>query len=273
VSISQKKISLDYFIPDHFKDDSGKLIQEIGSFISKERISKMQTVAQKKSRHVLTIFENTQHAHNISAVLRSIDAFGFLDLFFVYSNEGVRFRANETIDRGASQWLLPKRFTSIDECAKILKENGYRIALVTLPDFSRTFDDYQETLPSFSSNQFPSSEFQNFVGEDKIALVFGSELMGISPQWQPYADLYVSVNMNGFCESLNVSVCAGILLNSLRESLENQKKLSLLSESERNLILEHWICRDYSHAYKYIENRKPELLPWFEFIRSGKFFL
>lgn len=269
---SQKKISMDYFVPKKFEHDVGKLISEISPFITKERFQKMQNVANQKSRHVLTIFENTQHAHNISAILRNVDAFGFLDLFFVYSNEGVRFRANETIDRGSSQWLLPKRFTTIDGCANILKENGYRIALVTLPDFSRTSHDYQKMLPSFSSNQFRSSEFENFVEKDRIALVFGSELMGVSQQWQSYADLYVSVDMYGFCESLNVSVCAGILLNSLRESFERSGDLLRLNDFERNLILEHWICRDYSHAYKYIETRKPDLLPWFEFVRSGGFF-
>lgn len=272
MNFSQKKISLDYFIPENFKTDCGKLIRELSPFISKERISKMNSIASQKSRHVLTIFENTQHAHNISAVLRNIDAFGFLDLFFVYSNEGVRFRASEAIDRGASQWLLPKRFTSIEECAHLLKENSYQIALVTLPDFSRTSGHYQKEIPSFSSKQFYASEFQNFIGQNKIALVFGSELMGISPQWQKYADLYVSVDMHGFCESLNVSVCAGIILNSLRESFEQHNKLSLLSEMERNLILEHWICRDYSNAYKYVANRKTELLPWFEFVCHGKFF-
>lgn len=271
---ADNKLTLDYVIPDQFKHDLGLLTQELGSFLTGERLSKMQRVLQKKSRHVLTVFENTQHAHNISAVLRNVDSFGFLDLFFVYSNTGVRFRANETIDRGASQWLLPKRFTSIEHCATLLKNNGYKIVLVTLPDFSRTADQYQTQLPSFSSNQFETKEFQDALGTSRVALIFGSELMGVSPAWQQHADAYVNVEMFGFCESLNVSVCAGIVLNALRQTFERKSNPHfLLSDFEKKLILEHWICKDYIHASRYLELRKPDLLPWFHFVRSGQFFI
>lgn len=264
--------SLSFHLPEHFNNDCGMLIQELGQFLSNERFDKMRKIVQKRSRHILTVFENTHHAHNISAVLRSVDTFGFLDLFFIYSNPTMRFRAFDTIDRGASQWLFPKRLTSIKKCASLLKENQYKIALVSLPNFSRTAHNYVNQLPSFSCAHFSDNAFHEFVQDEKIALIFGSELLGVSEEWNEFADMYVHVDMFGFTESLNVSVCAGIILHSLRQCFESRKKNILLTELENKLVLEHWIAKDYYNARQYISNRKPELLPWFEFISTGKFF-
>ncbi|MES2615868.1 MAG: RNA methyltransferase [Bdellovibrionota bacterium] len=274
LSIQEKHFfsKLSYFLPEEFKSYRGKLITELGQFLSVERMSKMENVVKKRSRHVLTVFENTQHAHNISAVIRSVDTFGFLDLFFVYSNPTIRFRAADNIDRGASQWLFPKRLSSIKACAEVLKQNNYKIAVVSLPDFSRTSQNYITQLPSFSCADFEKDEFHNFVQDEKIALIFGSELLGVSQEWNEFADMYVHVDMFGFTESLNVSVCAGIILHSLRQCFENHKKNILLTELETQLVFEHWIAKDYTNARQYIANRQPELLPWFEFVRGGKFF-
>ncbi len=141
-----------------------------------------------------------------------------------------------------------------------------------MPDFSRTAQNYKNVLPSFSSGQFQDKEFLDLVGEQKIALVFGNELMGISKEWNDLADMYVHVDMWGFSESLNVSVCAGIILHSLRQALEKQRASILLNELEEKLVLEHWLAKDYVPALQYITHKKPELLPWLEFIRGGRFF-
>lgn len=265
--------TMSYHLPDKFKNDIGKLIPELGQFLSSERFDKIQKFAKKRSRKVLTVFENTHHAHNISAILRSVDSFGFLDLFFIYSNPEMRFRVSDAIDRGSSQWLFPKRFNSISSCAEILKKNNYKIALVSLPDFSRTHQDYKKNTPSFSSSEFSKEHFLNYFEDHKVAIVFGSELMGLSSEWGRYVDMYVHVNMFGFTESLNVSVCAGILLQSLRQVFEEKMSSFLVTELEEKLITEHWVSKDYNNAYRYISDRKPELIEWFEFVRAGKFFL
>ncbi|MBX9839946.1 TrmH family RNA methyltransferase [Silvanigrella sp.] len=271
-STTSSNVPTQYFIPEQLRNDFGKINAALRGFFTDARIGKMEKIAQIRSRQVLTVFENTHHAHNISAILRTIDSFGFLDLFFLYSNKEMRFKAADTIDRGASQWLMPKRINTVEECAHILKNSGYKIALVSLPDFSRTSEHYMDKIPSFPSNSFHSNEFKNFIGDQKIALIYGSELHGVSPEWKNYADMYVSVQMYGFTESLNVSVCAGIILQTLRESLSIHQPNFLLSKQEQNLILEHWIAKTCPNAFEYISTRQPDLLKWFEFVRAGKFF-
>lgn len=54
------------------------------------------------------------------------------------------------------------------------------------------------------------------VNERSYALVLGSEGKGISPYIKELADESISVPINNKCESLNVSVCGGIIMYKLR---------------------------------------------------------
>ena len=53
----------------------------------------------------------------------------------------------------------------------------------------------------------------------KTALVFGTELTGLSPEAVEMADAYVKIPMYGFTESFNISVCAALSLFSLTERM------------------------------------------------------
>lgn len=268
----EKKTGLQYSIPPHFKSHLGLLQKEFLPFYTENRVEKMRRVLEKRSRRVLTVFENTHHGHNISAVLRNLDSFGFLEIIFLYSNQDMKFRATEAIDRGASQWLLPKRMTSSEKCIGMLKDSGYKIALVTLPDFSRTSELYLKSVPAFSCSQLNSKTFLDSIEDQKIALVFGGELYGISEEWHKSADLYLSVDMLGFSESLNVSVCAGILLQRLREVFEHEKHLLLLSPWEKVMIFEYWAAKNFPNGFRVLSNQNPALLPWYDFVIQSGFF-
>lgn len=268
----EKNPRLQYSIPPHFKSHLGLLQKEFLRFYTERRVEKMRRVVQKRSRRILTIFENTHHGHNISAVLRNLDSFGFLEIIFLYSNQDMKFRATEAIDRGASQWLLPKRLTSSQKCIEMLKAANYKIALVTLPDFSRTSTLYLKSTPAFTCSALSSEMFLNAVQEQNIALVFGGELYGISEEWHQCADMYLSVDMLGFSESLNVSVCAGILLQRLREVFERQKHPLLLSPWEREIVFEYWVAKNFPNGFKILSNQAPDLIPWYDFIIQGGFF-
>lgn len=257
-----------FIIPEKFKPLIGKVTESLTPLVTEKRISRMNAIAKQRSLQVCTVFENTHHAHNISAVLRTMDSLGFLDVFFLYNNPHIRFRAHDSIDRSASQWLNIKNFQNIPDIVRVLKQNGYKIALVSRPDFSRTADSYRSDLKAFSTNEFVHPEFLSTIENHKIALVFGTELFGVSEEWVKEADFYAYVNMYGFCESLNVSVCAGIILNSLRDALTKNKLLCTLSEADSNLLVEHWIAKDTPHAYEYIANKHPELLDYYAFIKK-----
>lgn len=267
-----RNLCTDYFIPANLQEKFGSLQNILSQVLTPERFQRLRTVASRRTRGVMPVFESTHHSHNISAVLRTADAFGFQDVGFVYQQTNMKFRINDNVERGASTWLLPRRTSSIQACAQALKSAGYKIFLVSLPTFARTSTFYQGNLPSFSAEQIGTPAFRSIVGEARIALISGNEKFGLSEEWVSYSDGYLHVTMAGFVESLNVSVCAGILLHALQTHWAAQIASHQLSPAEQNLLVEHWLARSCQNARQIVERENPLLLPWFEFVGAGKFY-
>lgn len=267
-----RKIPGEYFIPKSLQTDFGSLLPFLGTFVSETRTERLERVSKARSRFVVPVFENTHHSHNISAILRTADALGFQDAIFCYTQNDMRFRLKDSVERGSSDWLSPRRAESVDQCARALQASGFCRLAVSLPSFERTAEHYRQTLPSFSAEDLPGAKFEEFRAGRKIALIFGNELHGVSQEWTTHADGYVHVDMHGFVESLNVSVCAGILLHSLRCSLEANEPGFRISEDESRLLLEHWMARSVTRSAELVGVHRPALWPYFDFVRKGLFF-
>jgi tRNA (guanosine-2'-O-)-methyltransferase len=262
----------DYFIPGDLQGDFGQIRKVLSGVLTDERMARFAAVASQRTRAVMPVFESTHHSHNISAVLRTADAFGFQDVSFIYNQPEMKFRISDSVERGSSTWLTVRRTTSIKHCAEVLKASGYKILLVSLPTFARTAAHYQQHLPTFAAHEIGGVEFNQVIGKSRIALVSGNEKYGISSDWIEFADGYVHVEMNGFVESLNMSVCAGILLHALRTQWLPESPHHTLAAHEQNLLTEHWMARTCQNAREIIERENPLLVPWFEFIRTGRFY-
>ena len=253
----------------------GKLkafLEERAGF-SLERKKRMEETVLKRSRKVLTILDHTHHAHNVSAVLRSIEAFGFMDCIFLYSNPEMRFRISETVDRGASKWLILKRGFSIKNLALGLKKKGYKIALVSLPSFSKTHSFHRNKAHSISTwDLYSSKKTLEEFAHSPVALVFGSELNGLTEDWFQFIDFYLSVPMQGFVESLNISVCAAILLQAFRYYYTTRKCPDFyLSQVEQKLILDYWFLLAGSKTMQLLNTHAPHLKDYAEFLKKKAF--
>jgi tRNA (guanosine-2'-O-)-methyltransferase len=262
----------DYFIPSDLQVHAGAIQNVLSHLLTEARLARFKSVAKSRTRAIMPVFESTHHCHNISAVLRTADAFGFQDVSFVYNQQNMKFRTHDSVERGSSSWLTARRTTSIASCAQVLKASMYKIFLVSLPTFARTADHYNDSLPSFSSQQIGSDLFNQVVGSNRIALVSGNEKLGLSQEWAPYADGYLHVDMNGFVESLNVSVCSGILLHDLKTRWLGRVRSSELLYHEKRLLIDHWISKSVPNARQVVERTHPRLLTWFDFVRSGDFY-
>lgn len=265
-------LATDYSIPSEFRHLQGELGEFISPLITTERVNRFKELAALRSRKVMAIFENTNHPHNVSAVLRSIDAFGFQDISFLYEREVVSSRIRDSVERGTSNWLCVKRSYNLNSCAKTLKDAGYLICLVSLPTFARTADHFIDQLPSFAIQDAGSLDFQKFFNGKKIALIFGNEKHGVAERWNNFADCYLYVGMCGFVESLNVSVCAGILFQGLRQYLVAKNSTETATENEQKILLEYWLSRSLDLGNRIILNRRPDLLPYYDFVKAGRFF-
>ncbi len=193
------------------------------NFITTERKQRFLDVIQYRTRYLTVVIENLYQSHNTSAVIRTCDCFGVQDVHIIENKN--KYSINDEIAMGASNWLNISHYNQSEnntkQCFDSLKEKGYTI-VATTPH----------------KNDFL---LENLKTDKKIALVFGTEKDGLSQHAIDYADEFVKIPMNGFTESFNISVSAGIFLHYLTNKIRNSDKEWQLNSEETEEILLEWL--------------------------------
>ena len=178
-----------------------KEIAYLAQFISEDRLARIADVLSSRTRNITVILEDIHKTHNANAILRSCDGFGVQDVHIIENKN--RFESNSTSSLGSHKWLTLNKYSTyesnVSQCFRTLKREGY-IILATSPHHGNT---HISEVPL----------------DKKTALVFGTELDGVSDEVLQLADGFVSIPMFGFVESYNLSVSAAICLHSLRTKL------------------------------------------------------
>ena len=164
---------------------------------------------QERIRHVLArrqtsltvVLEDIHDPHNASAVLRSCDGVGILDMHLVYAHEEPPKRSfAHTTSGSAAKWIRTHYHDSIESCYAVLRNQGMRIFATALGRESEDLYAVDLTQPT--------------------ALVFGNEMRGVSDEAIAGADGTVFIPMQGMVESLNISVaCAVTLYEAMRQRI------------------------------------------------------
>jgi tRNA (guanosine-2'-O-)-methyltransferase len=191
-------------------------------FISDNKKGKFDEIIKNRTRHITIVLEDIFQPHNASAVLRSCDCFGIQDVHII-ENENP-YEVNPDVALGSAKWLSLKKYNKETNntplCIETLKREGYTIVATT----PHQNDFTPDTLPL----------------DSKIALLFGTELQGLTGNAIEAADTYLRIPMVGFTESLNISVSAALLLYSLSERLRKSGINWRLSEDEELTIRLQW---------------------------------
>lgn len=192
--------------------------------MSERRIQRLQDTAGVRTRFITVVLDDLYLQHNMSAVLRSAEAFGIQDIHVLQIEN--RFQPNHGVALGAQQWITVHRHKSTEDCMKVLKDNGYLILGADPP--ART--EGEKTRDVYALDEIPLKQ--------PVALVFGRERDGLHEEVRDMCDASFFIPMNGFTESLNVSVTAGISLYSLRRRLDgmDRKKWELSVQEQLDLI-------------------------------------
>jgi tRNA (guanosine-2'-O-)-methyltransferase len=196
------------------------LIAELSRFTLDKRFSLMQEKLAGRTRYLTVCLENVYQAQNASAVLRSADAFGVQDVHVVEST--YPYRVNPDIALGSDKWLDIIRHASTEQAMESLKSNGYRL-VAAMPEKHAT------DLETFD------------LSRGKVALLFGTELTGLSEYAVNHADEQVYIPMCGFVESLNVSVSAAICMYALVFRMKAGEVDWHLDSEGKNRILFEWL--------------------------------
>lgn len=202
-------------------NEKRELINSLWQYITENKKEKMLDVLKHRTRYITILLEDLFQPHNASAALRTCDIFGIQDVHIV--EENYTFKAVDTVAMGSSKWVDTYPHVSIEQAITHLKNNGYRI-VATTPHEKSYF------LPELPLDQ-------------KTALLFGSEQMGLSARALKQADACVKIPMFGFVESFNVSVSVALSLYDIITRLHRSEYMWQLSEQEQEDLLLKWICK------------------------------
>jgi len=204
--------------------DEAELIDYLSGFVTEQRMAKMRGVLGERTRYLKVVVEDIFQPHNASAVLRTCDCFGIQDVHIIENRNA--YRLNPNVELGTAQWLTLHRHRGKEGITRStiesLREEGYRI-VATTPH----------------TNQVALEEFDLEAGP--AAIMFGTELDGLSPEALEAADEHLIIPMHGFVESFNISVSAAIVLHHLSHRLRASGLNYGLGDDERRSILLAWL--------------------------------
>ena len=222
------------------------MLEFLTPFITDERRQRFEEVLDFRTRHITVVLEDIFQPHNASAVLRTCDLRGIQDIHIVENTN--HYDVNPDVVLGSTKWLNmyyyeEQEFNTPDAFER-LHGKGYKI-VATCPHR----DDYTpDTLPL----------------DQPIALVFGTEKLGLSDYAVEHADMHVRIPMYGFTESYNISVSAALLLYSLTNRLHASSGIDWhLTEEERDALRLVWTRRSLSRIRQY-DRKFLELHPEFK---------
>lgn len=201
--------------------DEQAVFAYLSDFLTPRRRERFASVLSQRTRWITVVLENIYQEHNISAVLRTCDAFGLQDVAAIEKEFG--FEVNRQIALGTDQWLTIRRFAGPSPTADCLadhKRRGYRV-IATSP------------RPG-------SVPIQELPLDQPVALVIGNEIDGVSEEALALADGCVHLPMYGFVESFNLSVATALCLQSLGTRLRAERNDWGLSPNEQEHLLLDW---------------------------------
>ena len=147
---------------------------------------------------VFVILNNIRSAHNVGSIFRTADGAGVSKIYITgytpapYDRFGREQKEILKTSLGATHTVPFEVFENIHELIEQLKNEG--VAIVSV-----------EQTPT-------AVAYKTFVPKGDTAFIFGNEITGVEESVLALSDKHIMLPMGGAKESLNVSVCAGIIL-------------------------------------------------------------
>ena len=215
---------------DYGSSTKEKLLNHLLSFVSEERKKRFNEVLKYRTRHISVLLEDIYQPHNASAVLRSCDLTGVLDVHIIENKN--EYDVNPEVALGSSKWLYLIKYNNKKDntlnAINTLKKSGYTVVATTPHKNAHDLD----SLPI----------------DKKIVVLFGTELTGLSDIAIESADEHLRIPMYGFTESYNISVSAAISLFTLSQRLRASSINWKLSDDEVTDVMLDWARRSISRS-------------------------
>lgn len=157
------------------------------------RLSVEEFKAAKKIP-VCILLDNVRSLHNVGSAFRTADAFSVGKLVLTGITGTPPHREIEKTALGATSSVAWTYHEHAKQAVESLKAEGWKIVVV------------EQTTESVALQKFSAQS------TDKLCLVFGNEINGVSEEVIELADMAVEIPQSGTKHSLNISVCVGIVV-------------------------------------------------------------
>jgi 23S rRNA (guanosine2251-2'-O)-methyltransferase len=141
---------------------------------------------------IIVVLDNIRSLNNIGSVFRTGDAFLIEAIYLCGYTAKPPHRDIQKTALGATESVHWEYFETTMEALEKLKSNGYLVASV------------EQVANSVS--------LENVSVDKPMALVFGNEVKGVDQAICDASDICVEIPQLGTKHSLNISVCAGVVL-------------------------------------------------------------
>ena len=162
------------------------------------RISK-EDFERAEKLPIIIILDNIRSLSNVGAFFRSADAFRIGELVLCGITACPPHREIHKTALGADETVKWRYYESTEAACQALKSEGYRIFAV---------EQVEGSVP-----------LQDFMFEPNTAYILGNEVEGVSEGALPYCEGAIELPQAGTKHSINVSVCAGIVMWRVFEML------------------------------------------------------
>ena len=148
---------------------------------------------------IIIVLDNIRSLSNVGAFFRTADAFRIEELFLCGITASPPHREIHKTALGADETVKWRYFDTTEAACRQLKAEGFKIFAV---------EQVEGSVP-----------LQDFAFESYTAYILGNEVEGVSEEALSYCDGAIELPQAGTKHSINVSVCAGIVMWKLFEQL------------------------------------------------------
>lgn len=180
----------------HFED----ILEHIFPLLTPDRQVRVKAVPEGRTGTVVPVLENLFDRGNISAVLRSSEAFGLYQVHMIQLGE--KFKESQRTTAGADKWVEVTKWKSTKACVDEFHRQGYQVVATHLSPDAKPIHEIDFSKPT--------------------ALVLGNEKTGITPEMAELADHRVILPMYGFVQSFNISVAAALCFYQVVQDRERR---------------------------------------------------
>ena len=194
------------------------------------RYHRIKQVLEKRQPDLTILTEDVHKPHNLSAIIRTCDSVGILDVHSINKIEDSPTFSQ--VSQGSDKWVFLHTHSNIKTAINYLKNENFKIYAAHFSDKSVDYRDIDYTQPT--------------------AILLGAEKWGVSEEAANLVDGHIIIPMLGMVQSLNVSVAAAVILfEAQRQRLAKKMYETTRLYPERyHQILFEWSYPEQAKMYR-----------------------